>query len=212
MELLPSNELMLAFLVATFVVAFTPGPDMTLVISKAMREGRGAAFGAIGGIHLGLIVHSLLAVFGLSAVLAASATAFTIIKVAGGVYLLYLAYKILRYGSELKVEDGKALPKGWKSALRTGFLVNILNPKVVLFFLTFLPQFVDANHPNAVIQLFVLSMIFTNLANGVNVVLMLVAHQFTNAMKRNRIVSRSIDLLMASVMGTFALRILAVEQ
>ena len=148
MDFLPSLPTLLAFTAATLLLAATPGPDMTLSISRALSQGKSAAFFIVVGTSLGCVVHTLLVAFGISALITASPTAFMILKTGGAAYLFWLAVQAIRYGSTLtvkKVDDTGASPL---ANISTGLGVNLLNPKVIIFFMTFLPQFVSASDPN----------------------------------------------------------------
>src|SRR5690242_3267246 len=143
MTFVPDIDVLLAFTAAGVLLVLTPGPDMTLFIGQTLTGGRARGVAALLGASTGLLVHTTLAAFGLSALLAASATAFGILKVVGVAYLIWLAIEALRHGSALtlKPEAGAAQPVG--RVFLTGVGINLLNPKIVMFFLTFLPQFVS---------------------------------------------------------------------
>ncbi len=150
MTFLPDSATLLTYSLACLVLFITPGPDMSLFLAKTMAGGRKAGLAAMLGAMTGCCVHTLLAALGLSALLAASVTAFMILKVVGALYLLWLAFDAVRNGSALSVRDEKKaeLPF-WKTFL-VGVGINLTNPKIVLFFVTFLPQFVQAGDPFAV--------------------------------------------------------------
>jgi threonine/homoserine/homoserine lactone efflux protein len=136
----------LAFCGVALVLAMTPGPDMGLVLRNSLRGGRGAGFRTIGGIAVGLIGWGLASAFGVAAVLAASSTVFTALKIAGGIYLVYLGVqtlRALRRGQPVKREVGRPLG----SPFRQGLVTNLLNPKLAVFFTTLLPQFISADDP-----------------------------------------------------------------
>ncbi|HQR06815.1 MAG TPA: LysE family translocator [Gemmatales bacterium] len=131
-----------AFLLASFLLWITPGPDTMYILARSIAQGRWA--GVLSGLAIGsgTIVHTLFAAFGLSAVLAASAWAFTCIKIVGACYLIYLGLQALLKPIK-RLESGHVeTMSGWR-IYRQGFLTNLLNPKVAVFFLAFLPQFVD---------------------------------------------------------------------
>src|SRR5438876_1838232 len=140
MIFVPAFDVLVAFTAAALLLIVTPGPDMTLFLGQTLRAGRARGFAAMLGASTGLTIHSLLAAFGLSALLAASAAAFTIVKIAGVAYLLWLAVGAIRHGSALTLspEAGGRQPIG--RVFLVGLGVNLLNPKIVMFFLTFLPQ------------------------------------------------------------------------
>ncbi len=132
----------LAFLLAAVLITATPGPDNLMVLGMGMSRGRaqGIAFGL--GCALGCLSHTLLAVVGVSALIAASPWAFTALKWAGGAYLVWLGVQALRSTGGARVQAGGASADSLHALFFKGMLANAINPKVVLFFLSFLPQFV----------------------------------------------------------------------
>lgn len=130
---------LLAFVPAALALNFTPGADMMFCLGQGLRSGRGAAVAASGGVAVGGMVHVALAGLGLGAVVAAAPALFDVIRWAGVCYLLYLAWGAFRGGSVAR-SDRPAIPP--MRAFRTGFFVNLTNPKVILFVLAFVPQFV----------------------------------------------------------------------
>jgi len=154
---------LLAFLLAASLITISPGPDNLMVLSLGMSRGRkqGMAFGL--GCALGCISHTLLASVGVSSLLLASPMAFTALRVTGGLYLFWLGVKALRSqggatvpGNATDAPDQSALQLLWR-----GVLANAINPKVMLFFLAFLPQFVDASQGDVPWQLAALGVVFT---------------------------------------------------
>jgi threonine/homoserine/homoserine lactone efflux protein len=131
---------LLPFLAVSAIVVVTPGVDMALVTKNALLHGRRAARATALGVNLGIFIWALAAALGLAAVIAASAAAFTAIKLAGAVYLVYLGLRTL-YGSH---EPAGPVPRG--NAFRQGLASNLLNPKIAVFFTSLLPQFVDPQH------------------------------------------------------------------
>ena len=135
------------FLVAGIVLNLTPGPDTFYILSRSLAQGALAGVASALGIASGLFVHTLLAALGLSAFLAASTTAFTIIKLAGAAYLIYLGWRMLVSRPEAAASSPAAARAGLLAIFRQGVLTNVLNPKIALFFLAFLPQFVNPTQP-----------------------------------------------------------------
>lgn len=161
------------------------------------------------GTSSGSVVHTLLVAFGLSALLAASAEAFFLLKIVGALYLLWLAYQGLRHGSALSVAasaDAPRIPLG--RVYLTGLLVNLLNPKIVLFFLTFLPQFVAASDPHAAGKLVFLGLYLVVLSMPFCIGMVLMAEGFSKGLRRSPRLMRAIDWLFAGVIGGFAVKIL----
>lgn len=147
-------ELLLPFLGVVGVLTITPGPDMLLVIRNGLSSGGRAAWLTGLGCCLGISVHATAAVLGLSAILRASATAYSVVKLAGAAYLAYLAVRML-ISAIMSTDDDPATPQEpattarttGAAAFRQGLITNLLNPKIALLFLTLLPQFVASDEP-----------------------------------------------------------------
>lgn len=141
------------------LLTIAPGPDIIYVITQSITQGKSAGIITSLGLCTGLIVHTTAAAFGVSAILQQSVIAFKILKYAGAIYLFFLAWKAFREKNEL-LSDMTARNKDSISLYRQGILMNILNPKVGLFFLAFLPQFVNANAGNIPGQMILLGILF----------------------------------------------------
>ncbi len=136
-HLLPDLLRLLTFALASFALNVTPGADMAFVAATSARSGTRSGVAAALGVGAGSLVHLAAAVVGLSALIASSQTAFTVLKWAGAAYLIYIAVSMLRGGpSQTKVSDP---PRSAGALFRSGALVNVMNPKVGLFFIAFLP-------------------------------------------------------------------------
>ncbi|CAN7302388.1 LysE family translocator [Pararhizobium sp. LjRoot238] len=208
MDFLPSLPTLLAFTAATLLLAATPGPDMTLSISRALSQGKAAAFFIVIGTSLGCVVHTLLVAFGISALITASPTAFMILKTGGAAYLFWLAVQAIRYGSSLSVKKVEDTGASAMANISTGLWVNLLNPKVIIFFMTFLPQFVTANDPAVTQKLLFLGFFFIVAAMPVNVLVILTADWLSGWLQRKKSVMRGIDYTFAGVFSVFAVKIL----
>lgn len=211
MTFLPDPGVLLAYSVACFVLFVTPGPDMSLFLAKTVAGGRRAGMAAMLGAMAGCCVHTLLAALGLSALLAASAAAFTALKIVGAFYLLWLALDAVRHGSALTVAQDA---KGEVSVRRTFWLgvgVNLTNPKVVLFFVTFLPQFVSQADPHAAQKLVFLGLYFIAFSLPLAVLLICGAERVIAVLKRRPRVLRALDLGFAGLFGAFAVKILTTQ-
>jgi threonine/homoserine/homoserine lactone efflux protein len=151
------------FVVAGFLLNITPGPDMALIIAKSTQRGTRAGIAAAIGIATGLFIHIAAAAIGISAIIAASAAAFMVLKWAGALYLIYLGAGLL-WSSQQMVRHTERrysqLPFEFRRVFVQGFLTNVLNPKIALFFLAFLPQFVDVDAPSKSAALFSLGLLF----------------------------------------------------
>lgn len=210
-DLFPAPGLFAAYAATVILLALTPGPDMILYLGKTITQSRRAGLVTLAGASTGILIHTLLVAVGLSALLAASAVAFTVLKIAGAIYLLYLAVQAIRGGSAFSL-DGSAAPAEPLGRLYLkGLLVNLLNPKVIVFFLTFLPQFVSADDPNAGGQLAVLGVLFEIIALPFCIAQILAAGAIARFLRRSPKATRAVDWLFASVMGFFALRLVLAE-
>jgi RhtB (resistance to homoserine/threonine) family protein len=151
------------FIISGFLLNVMPGPDSLLIMSKSASQGWRAGSVASLGIGSGILVHVFAAAVGLSAILASSATAFTVVKYVGAAYLVYIGITALRQKSSIDSEANNSvnsLPHTMKSIFWQGFLSNALNPKVALFFLAFVPQFINHDSPEKALAFIVLGAIF----------------------------------------------------
>lgn len=147
------------FFAASWILIITPGPDMIYVITRGISQGRKAGVISAIGVTLGILVHTIFAAFGLAIILRTSALAFLAVKFTGAGYLIYLGVKALRNKSDLTFINEKP-NVGIRTIFVQGILSNVLNPKVALFFLAFLPQFVNPGYGSASIQMAYLGLIF----------------------------------------------------
>lgn len=155
-----STDTLLLFALATLLLNLTPGPDMLYCVSRSMTLGWRAALAAATGNLAGSLVHTLFVVAGLAAILVASSTAFTIVKLAGAAYLVYLGIRMLgSKGRDPRAE--RKPPASMGRIARESFVIHTFNPKTAVFFLAFLPQFVDASAGEPTLQLVILGVWFT---------------------------------------------------
>ena len=154
-------EQFLGFLLAAVLITASPGPDNLMVLGLGMSKGRrqGMVFGL--GCALGCLSHTLLAVLGVSALIAASPVAFTALRVGGGLYLVWLGWNALRSQGGSRAADGAQAPQTLRSLFTKGLVANAINPKVVLFFLSLLPQFVIPANGQVPGQMLALGVTFT---------------------------------------------------
>jgi len=167
----------LQFLITSLIVVLIPGTGVVFTISTGITQGRRAAVFAAIGCTAGIVPHLLATVLGLAAVMHASALAFQMLKYAGVVYLFFLAYATWRDKSAFVLSDTPSASSAWALIVRA-FLLNILNPKLTIFFLAFLPQFVEHGAVSPLTQLLVLSSVFMAMTFVVFVVYGFLAHAF----------------------------------
>lgn len=147
------------FCLASLALIFTPGPDIIQVLTRGVAQGRPAALAAALGFSLGNIGHTLFAIAGLSAILASSSTAFTVVKLLGGGYLIYLGVDLWRANPQLALSALQA-PQTNARIFRQSVIANLLNPKVAIFFLAFFPQFIRPAQGNPALQMLILGLTF----------------------------------------------------
>jgi threonine/homoserine/homoserine lactone efflux protein len=211
MSFVPDLPVILAFAAATIVLAITPGPDMALQLSRAINYGRAHGLAAMAGAMAGIMVHTTLVALGISVLIVAAPAAFLVLKIAGALYLLWLAFQAIVHGGGLRIaEKGKREPRVVDSFL-AGIGINLLNPKVVLFFVTFLPQFVDAHDPAAAGKLFFLGGEFVLFSIPLGVLTVFAASWLAAAFKRSKWVERALNWGFAAVFTAFAATILTAQ-
>jgi threonine/homoserine/homoserine lactone efflux protein len=149
------------FIVSGLLLNLTPGQDTLYIVGRTVAQGRRAGLASVLGISSGAVLHTIAAAFGLSAILAASAAAFTIVKLAGAAYLIYLGVRLwLERAAPQDIPDLTGSRDDAWAIYRAGLVTNVLNPKVALFFLAFLPQFVAPDAPSRVLAFLTLGGIF----------------------------------------------------
>jgi threonine/homoserine/homoserine lactone efflux protein len=201
---------MTTFAIAALLLIMMPGPDQVLITRNVVVGGRyGGLLTMLGGV-LGLTVHAGVAALGLSALLLASATAFTVLKIVGAVYLLWLAVQMLRSamrsGRTPLADEAVAAPLQRWAYLRQGFLSNALNPKVALFFVTFLPQFLSADSGSPRAEALLLSWIFAVLYLAWFGLYIAAVDRLGRWLRRPRVKAR-IEQFTALVLATVAVRL-----
>lgn len=160
MEFLPETPRLIAFLTASLLLGLAPGPDMLLVVNHALRHGFRSGMVALGGIASGAAVHLLAASLGLSLLLKEIPSAYALLRIGGGLYLLYLAIRIWRSDGVLFDDQDAAPQPSMGQIYRDGLLTNLLNPKVALFLIAFLPPFIPPEAPHPAIRALLLGLMF----------------------------------------------------
>ena len=209
MTFLPETSVILTYSLACFVLFITPGPDMSLFLAKTISGGRRAGMASMLGAMTGCCVHTLLAALGISALLAASATAFMVLKIVGALYLLWLAVDAVRHGSALNVRTDRRTDVSFLRSFLLGIGINLTNPKIVLFFVTFLPQFVDAGDPHAADKLLFLGLYFIAFSTPLAAMMIMAAERLVATLRSHPGAMRAIDYSFAGLFGAFAFKILA---
>ena len=153
-------EVLFSFALATSALAISPGPDNIYVLVQSISNGKSYGLATVCGLITGCIIHTTLLAFGVSAIIKANENIFLAIKIFGAIYLLYLAFMVYKSDSEVDLEANGAPKKSLKALFVQGFFMNVLNPKVTIFFLAFFPGFLFSDSLGTVIQFYILGGIF----------------------------------------------------
>ncbi|WP_339765639.1 LysE family translocator [uncultured Hoeflea sp.] len=211
MTFIPGLPVLAAFSIAILLLAITPGPDMTLWMSRTIRDGQAIGMMTIAGTNLGIAIHTLLVAFGVSALVVASPVAFLVLKTGGAGYLLWLAIQAVRNRSVLSVKATGKTNASMGKAFLNGLWVNLLNPKVIIFFMTFLPQFVSVRDPHVTGKLIFLGVLSIVIALPIAIAVVVSAHGLADWLKRKPQVMRVVDYVFAGVFSVFAVKILLTQ-
>jgi threonine/homoserine/homoserine lactone efflux protein len=210
-EMIPSLSVIVTFALAAIVLAITPGPDMALFISRTVNFGTTHGFMTVLGAVTGIAVHTMLAAFGISVLIIAAPAAFMALKIAGALYLIWLAIAAIRSGTGLAVAKAGAKVPSLKGSYLTGLGINLTNPKVALFFVTFLPQFVSADDPAASAKLVFLGLEFVVLSLPIVIGIVLGAKWLTTTLLKSERLQKALNWSFAAVFAGFAVTILFAE-
>ena len=185
---MPEQSAFLTFLLAAFMLNIAPGPDMLYVIGRSVGQGRKAGIVSSLGVFVGCWVHILAAAFGIAALLRSSPMAFNLVRYAGAAYMVYLGIRMVIQKTDLSSQQLKR--ESLASIFRQGAITNVLNPKVAIFFLAFLPQFIDARRGSVVLQILVLGLIFNVGGTLVNLAVAYAGGTLGDLLRRNQHVAR----------------------
>jgi len=200
-----SIETIIAFVTASVVLSLVPGPDNLFVMSHSALKGWRIGFYITLGLCTGLIGHTVLVAIGVSVIFQTSAIAFTGLKIIGAFYLLYLAWLSVQ-NKELNL-GGTDKNSTNRSYYLTGVIMNLTNPKVALFFLVFLPQFVNTSNDNVTIQIFLLGLLFILSAICVFTSIAYLSSFLENFLKKSKTVNKNLNILAAIVYFTLAINL-----
>jgi len=199
------------FLTAAVLLNISPGPDIAFILGQTVRGGRKSGFAAMFGIWTGAFGHVLMAAAGLSVILATSATAFSVVKWAGAAYLIWLGIQALRSDGGKFVSDGVAEDLPARSIYKQGVFVGLLNPKVAVFFLAFLPQFVVEGSGPVSAQLFLHGFLIIVVAALIEPPLILLGGKLTDKLRGNPSIGKWMDRSLGAIFVALGLR-LAMEK
>ncbi|AIO32606.1 lysE type translocator family protein [Burkholderia cenocepacia] len=202
------------FLLAVFLLNITPGPDTAYIVGRSVAQGRGAGLMSAFGISAGCCVHALACAFGLTALLAASAAAFTVIKLVGAAYLIYLGVRMVfaKQPAQGAAAAQVAAAKPLRQLFMQGFWTNVLNPKVVLFFVSFFPQFVSADSPHKALAFLTLGAVFVAMSTIWTSLVAWVAGSVTQRFSGKPGVKKWLDRTVGSAFVGLGLRLAASQR
>lgn len=196
------------FALVALALVLTPGPNMIYCISRTLSQGRGAGMVSLGGVAAGFVVHLLAASFGLTALLLAVPMAFTAIKVLGAAYLLWLAWQAVKPGGLSPFETRELPHDPPRTLFLMGFMTNLLNPKVAMFYLSFFPQFLHPERGQLLLQSLTLGAVQISVSMAVNTLIIFFAAGLAVFLNRNITWMRVQRYVMGTVLGLLALRLL----
>lgn len=153
-------ETLLAFSSATFALAISPGPDNIFVLIQSITNGKKYGLATMAGLMTGCLVHTSLLAFGVSAVIKNNPELFNALKIFGALYLLYLAFSVYRSSDAISLTSDHSSKRSLWGLFRKGFIMNVLNPKVTIFFLAFFPGFLFSDSLNTIVQFYILGLLF----------------------------------------------------
>ena len=196
------------FILTGILLNVTPGNDTIFILSRSMAQGKKAGFMSVLGISTRSLIHTTMAAFGLSIIIAKSILVFNIIKYAGAAYLIYIGYKMLTDKRQLTTGEyfsDKTIDL--KKIYRDGVLTNVLNPKVAMFFIAFLPQFIDVNSKNTVLPFIILGVVFTITGTIWCLILANYSSMIFSKLKKNRKMSNYINKACGAVLVGLGIKI-----
>ena len=204
--MIPFNDILL-FAIAALVLVISPGPNMIYLISRSITQGKKAGLISLIGVICGFVFHIIMVSFGLTAVLFAVPFAYSLLKALGVFYLLYLAYQAIKPNSKNIYETNKDLPHDKpKKLFIIGFLTNVLNPKVAVFYLSFFPQFIKPEYGSIMIQSLQLGATQIFVSFSINFIIVLTASKAALFFDKNPSWVKAQKWFMASVLSGLAIK------
>jgi len=201
-------ETLLSFALATFALACSPGPDNIFVLTQSIVNGRKFGLATVFGLMTGCIIHTTLVAFGVSVIIKQNESIFFIIKLFGTGYLLYLAYQVYKSNAEIVFSTENVQQKTILELFKKGFLMNVLNPKVTIFFLAFFPHFLFSETISTVVQFYVLGFIFIIISFIIFGTIAILGGEVSNYISKNKKVGLYLKWTQIIVFVSIAILIL----
>ena len=201
-------EILISFVLATLVLAISPGPDNIFVLMQSIVNGKKYGLATVSGLMTGCLVHTSLVAFGISALIKANENLYFSIKLFGALYLLYLAYQVVRSDGSIHLSSAKAEKKTTMQLFKQGFIMNVLNPKVSIFFLAFFPGFLFSDTISPVVQFYILGLLFMFVSGGVFSGIAILAGTISKTIQHNNVVGIYLKWIQILVFVAIAVFIL----
>ena len=201
-------ELLLSFIIATAALAISPGPDNIYVLLQSLVHGRKFGLATVAGLITGCLVHTTLVAFGVSIIIKANDVLFFSLKLIGAAYLIFLSYKVYQSKSDLNLKSDNIPKKTVPQLFKQGFIMNVLNPKVSIFFLAFFPGFLFSDSMSNVLQFYILGFIFMSVSAVIFSVIALLAGSISKFVKQSSKIGVLLKYLQIMVFLGIALIIL----
>ena len=205
-------DILLTFVLATAALAISPGPDNIFVLIQSMTNGKKYGIATVAGLMTGCLVHATLLAFGVSAIIKQNPNLFFVIKLFGDIYLVFLAYKVFRSSDHLEISDRGVKRKSLGALYKQGFIMNVLNPKVTIFFLAFFPGFLFSNYLNIVVQFYVLAGIFILVSFTIFSVIAILSGTISNYLSEHRQLGKILKWLQIVVFLGIAVYLLISDE
>lgn len=201
-------EILFSFCLATLALACSPGPDNIFVLTQSIVHGRKFGLATVFGLITGCIIHTTLLAFGVSAIIKNSESLFFVIKLFGAIYLLYLAYKVFKSDASIPLSEEPIEKKSTRQLFQQGFVMNVLNPKVSIFFLAFFPGFLFSDTLNTVQQFYILGFLFMFVSLIVFSLIAILAARISESIKEHKHINLYLKWIQIVVFIAIALFIL----
>ena len=201
-------ELLLSFIIATAALAISPGPDNIYVLLQSLVHGRKFGLATVAGLITGCLVHTTLVAFGVSIIIKANDVLFFSLKLIGAAYLIFLSYKVYQSKSDLNLKSDNIPKKTVPQLFKQGFIMNVVNPKVSIFFLAFFPGFLFSDSMSNVLQFYILGLIFMSVSAVIFSVIALLAGSISKFVKKSSKIGVLLKYLQILVFLGIALIIL----
>lgn len=200
------------YVVASLALIVTPGQDMIYVVTRSLAQGRAAGVLSAAGVCVGILVHTAIVALGIGALLQASETLFVVLKLAGAAYLVYLGVRLLLQRDGLALNDTAATRLTAASLFGQGVLSNVTNPKIVVFFLAFLPQFVSASDQHPTRHLVFLGVLYAAMAFAVKAAVGIAAGSLSERLLRSNAAIAWMNRVSGTILVALGLRLAAAER